>query len=100
MLEFHLRGRQIAVELIIVEYARLAGAKSIKEVARFPEVVTLRVIDVPQRYHEAFCAKMNVTVASVVPILEFVGKNIGIRRARGRFGREKNYFLCFFKTGG
>ncbi len=86
-LDFNLRSVvKVALELIIVEYNAIPGAARLSDVVSFPEFVhSLRVIQVPSKIHKAFCAKHQVSEASVVPVLEFVAKNIGIRRARGKF---------------
>lgn len=87
-MDYHLRSinTTVVLELIIVEYNALPGSKSVSDVIRFPEFLnSARVISVSSEVHKQVCSRFQVECNRVVPILEFVAKNIGIRRARGRF---------------
>ena len=76
----------IDVELIIVEYNRLPGAKRLRDVLTFPPSLnSVRIIDVGHEHHKRVCEQFGYDVDKVVPVMEFVAKNIGIRRARGRW---------------
>jgi hypothetical protein len=105
LLDFNLRSLSVALELIIVEYNPIPNAKAIADVIQIPENVSaVRIIQVPASVHIALCAHFGVEVDKVVPVLEFVAKNIGIRRSRGRFVLPMVchflvfFFVCFFLT--
>jgi hypothetical protein len=88
---------QLLVELVIVEWNPPKDRPYLKEVIRFPaksNYVSLRIIIVPFEIHIDFNVK--------VPLIEYIAKNTGIRRARGEFilcSNPDNYFpLSFFQA--
>jgi hypothetical protein len=70
----------IPVELIIVEWNPPQDLPPLKTVLLLPPAsknLTLRIITVPGEYHNRFDVK--------IPLIEYVAKNTGIRRAKGDF---------------
>jgi hypothetical protein len=85
------------VELVIVEWNPPKENLPLKDVISFPEklnYVSLRIITVPPEVHANFCAKF--------PLIEYIAKNTGIKRANGEFvlcTNPDNYFpLSFFQA--
>ncbi|MEN2993054.1 MAG: hypothetical protein ABDH91_05830 [Bacteroidia bacterium] len=75
---------EIPSELVLVEWNPPPDRKPLREVLKWPSAretkyLPRRIIRVPPEVHEA------VKGASNSPFFEFVGKNVGIRRARGQF---------------
>lgn len=77
---------QLPTELIIVNYNPLADKPSMYEAIQWPKnrhYLTIRIINVPNEIHEQYFNDPNIR--KPVPVFEYVGKNIGIRRAKGEF---------------
>jgi hypothetical protein len=79
-------GSSVELEIIIVEYNPVPGEKRLRDVIRIPKFVyKFRIIEVSNRYHRQVCRQFWFSHYYVVPVMEFVAKNIGIRRANGEF---------------
>lgn len=79
-----LTKNKIQSELIFVNYNPVDG-KPIEDFIQWPtsnEWVTVRIITVPPSQHKTIVSELG---NKDVPVLEYVAKNIGIRRARGKF---------------
>lgn len=75
------------LELIVVEWNPLANRAPLKDVIFQPTNLALRVITVPAEIHNS--------INHPTPVLEFYGKNVGIRRARGEFVLTTNPDIIF-----
>ena len=75
------------IELIVVEWNPLADRDALVEILPTTRWLTVRVITVP--------ADVHATLNSPMPVLEFLGKNTGIRRARGQFVLATNPDVLF-----
>ena len=67
-------------ELIIVEWNPLPDRPKLSEVLKWPEdsgPCTVRFIEVPPEIHKRF------KYSEQLPVFQMIGKNVGIRRARG-----------------
>jgi hypothetical protein len=71
------------IELVFIDYATPAGQPPLHEAFKLPVQLKGRVrfVQVPIEKHRELQKKYN----STVPFFEHIAKNIGIRRARGRF---------------
>jgi hypothetical protein len=72
----------LSVEFLIVEWNPPSDRPRLAEVIRIPEElgpVSVRIVEVPPEAHE------RLPNAEQMPIFQFIGKNAGIRRARGEF---------------
>jgi hypothetical protein len=81
------RARNISAEVVLVEWAPIAGREYLIDIARreVPAAAgCLRGYVVDSQYQAALTQNPNVV------FLEFVAKNVGIRRARGRFVLSTN----------
>jgi hypothetical protein len=69
------------LELVFVEWNPPAEKPSLASELRWPEPLPfpVRFIDVPREEHE------RLPNADVMPVFEFIAKNVGIRRARGEY---------------
>jgi hypothetical protein len=70
----------IPVEIVIVEWNPPQNRPMLREALSFSSTfkkLILRVITVPAEYHNRFGVK--------IPLIEYVAKNVGIRRAKGDF---------------
>lgn len=74
-------------ELIIVEWNPLHDRPSIEAILPAINALPTRIITVPNQEHERFGAAR--------PVLEFAGKNVGIRRSHGRFVLTTNPDIIF-----
>lgn len=81
----------LEAELIIVEWNPPPERPRLHQIVRRPEgcVFPLRYIEVPPPLHE------RLPRASVLPLFQMIGKNAGIRRARGRFVLATNIDIIF-----
>jgi hypothetical protein len=80
-----LTQQNIQSELIFVNYNPLDAEPPIESFITWPvsnDWVTLRIITVPRQIHEETVSKFDL---KDVPVLEYVAKNVGIRRAKGKF---------------
>jgi hypothetical protein len=84
------------VELVLVEWnppgenAKLAQSLDWRRLAS--SAVSVRIIEVPAELHKRF------SVASALPLLQMIGKNVGIRRARGEFVLCTNIDIIFSES--
>jgi hypothetical protein len=82
----------LSAELILVEWNPPAGRPPLSEALLWPKDLgpcRVRIIEVPpalhQRYHHA----------GALPLYQMIGKNAGIRRARGKFVLASNIDILF-----
>ncbi len=86
------RHYQLPIELVLVEWnpppdrPRLAEVLSWERQSEFCEI---RIIEVPSWLHQRF------NHAEVLPLFQMIGKNVGIRRARGEFILATNIDILF-----
>lgn len=76
------RKHGLRAELILVEWNPPLGRPPLKEVLEWPQdfgPTTVRIITVPPAVHAQF------PHADRLPLFQMIGKNVGIRRARGRY---------------
>ena len=85
------RRTGLDAEVIVVEWNPPPERRSVGSVLRlpFPSFCTYRFIDVPPEVHQ------RLRYADVVPLFETLAKNVGIRRARGRFVLATNIDIIF-----
>ena len=86
------RRYNIPSELIIVEWNPPAGRPPLAEALRWPAdsgPCEVRIITVPPEVHKRFEHGANL------PLYQMIGKNVGIRRARGRFILATNIDILF-----
>jgi len=85
-----LQKAEIGSEVIFVNYNPLSDKPPIEEFIDWPsstDKVNIRVITVPKEVHQQLTAD---GVRRPVPVLEYLGKNAGIRRAHGEFVLSMN----------
>jgi predicted O-methyltransferase YrrM len=75
------------IELVVVEWNPLDDRAPLKDVIVNTNNLNLRIITVPPKIH--------ATIGHPSPVLEFYGKNVGIRRARGEFVLTTNPDILF-----
>lgn len=83
---------QLAAELILVEWNPPSEKPPLAEAlswARSGEWAEARVITVPHTMHS------RLTYADRLPLFQMIGKNVGIRRARGEFVLATNIDILF-----
>jgi hypothetical protein len=78
------------IELIIVEWNPLKENKPLNKVIYKPKNFEVRVITVPKEIHD--------TLNTTIPVLEFYGKNVGLRRANGEFVLITNPDIIFTQS--
>jgi hypothetical protein len=78
-------------ELIVVEWNPPPDRPRLHELVRRPAgcAFALRYIEVPAEFHEG------LPNAHVLPLFQMIGKNVGVRRARGRFVLCTNIDIIF-----
>ncbi len=79
-------------ELIIVEWNPLPDRPGLAEVLKWPQdggPCAVRIIEVSPEIHQRF------RYADSLPLFQMIGKNVGIRRARGRFILATNIDILF-----
>lgn len=86
-LDYQVRNYPDLMELILVEWNPLGDQPPLKEVVFKTNNLDLRIITVPPEIHD--------TIGHPSPVLEFYGKNVGIRRARGEFVLVTNPDILF-----
>ena len=82
----------IPSELIIVEWNPPADRPRLAEVLRWPREpgpCTVRIVEVPAELHR------RLPHAAALPLYQMIGKNVGIRRARGKFILATNIDIVF-----
>jgi FkbM family methyltransferase len=88
----HARRHNIPSELIIVEWNPPADRPPLAEALRWPVdfgPCEVRFITVPPEIHSRYQHGANL------PLYQMIGKNVGIRRARGRFILATNIDILF-----
>jgi len=75
------------LELIIVEWNPLSDRPRIKDIIPPVQNLHIRVITVPQEVHE--------TLGASIPVLEWYGKNVGVRRSQGEYVLITNPDIIF-----
>jgi hypothetical protein len=86
------RRYQIPSELIIVEWNPPAGRPPLAEALRWPadtDPCAVRFVTVPPEIHNRY------RHAASLPLYQMIAKNVGIRRARGRFILATNIDILF-----
>jgi hypothetical protein len=95
---FHwLNHYKISSEIVFVNYNPLKDEAPIDEMITIPaatDLVNVREVTVTAEAHEKILAKY-ATVCKPVPVMEFIAKNIGIRRAKGEFVLATNADVIF-----
>ena len=82
----------LKAELILVEWNPPDRSLPLSEALNFPQSkgpCTIRIIQVPQDVH------MKLDHADKIPLFQMIGKNVGIRRARGKFILATNIDVLF-----
>jgi hypothetical protein len=85
------RGFRLQAELIIVEWNPPADRKRVGDLLRVPSDTPLavRIVEVPPDIHRT------LRHADVLPLFQMIAKNVGVRRARGRFILATNIDIIF-----
>jgi hypothetical protein len=94
---YWLNQHKISSEIVFVNYNPLSHQPSIATMIDFPTATdwaSVREIIVPTEIHEKIIAKY-ARVCKPVPVMEFIAKNIGIRRAQGEFVLATNADVIF-----
>ncbi|MDD1661626.1 MAG: hypothetical protein LUQ49_04085 [Methanomicrobiales archaeon] len=82
----------LPAELIIVEWNPPGDRESLAKALGFPtecRCLTIRIVTVPPEIHRRF------PNSDRIPLYQMIGKNVGIRRARGRFILATNIDILF-----
>jgi hypothetical protein len=77
------------MELVIVEWNPPTDRPRLADALAWPPYLAGRIITVPKEAHD------QVTQDNGMPVLEFFGKNVGIRRSRGNFTLVTNADIIF-----
>jgi len=83
---------KIPVELLLVEWNPPADRSSLHEALSWPapsDFFSARIITVPPEVHKKF------KHSEKLPLFQMIGKNVGIRRAKGRFILATNIDIIF-----
>ena len=86
------RRHALEIELIVVEWNPPSNRARLLEALvwpHFPNGFRLRIIEVPDEIHR------NLPNADKIALFEYLAKNVGIRRARGRFTLTTNPDVLF-----
>jgi hypothetical protein len=85
------RRTGLDAELVVVEWNPPADRARLESLLRRPEEcrLTLRFVEVPPELHQ------RLQHAEVLPLFQMIAKNVGIRRARGRFILATNIDIIF-----
>src|SRR5262245_21883850 len=85
------RRTGLDAEVIVVEWNPPADRPRVAELLRLPvrPACAYRFLDVPPELHDRF------QLAGVLPLFQMIGKNVGIRRACGRFVVATNVDIIF-----
>src|SRR3984885_12244475 len=86
------REHQISCELIFVEWNPPQDRVRLSEALHWPEDMgpcEVRIIEVPPDVHRRFAH------AEALPLYQMIAKNVGIRRARGKFVLVTNIDILF-----
>ena len=88
----HLRQTPAVVELLVVEWNPPPSRPRLRDALTWPRDLragTVRLIEVPSAVHE------QLPGSEKMPMYEYLAKNVGIRRARGRFVLATNPDLVY-----
>lgn len=94
-LHYWLSHYKIPSQIILVNYNPIPSAAPIEKMIDIPAAnqwVNTRIIEVPEAEHQKILAS---DVRRPVPVIEFVAKNIGIRRAEGKYVVATNADVIF-----
>ncbi len=82
---------RLPTELVLVEWTPPADRPRLAEVLRWPasEWCDVRIVEVPHRLHST------LEHSDRLPLFQMIGKNVGIRRARGEFVVATNIDILF-----
>lgn len=83
---------QLRAELILVEWNPPGDTPPLSQVLQFPKELkscVIRIICVPSNLHAQF------SHADQIPLFQMIAKNVGIRRARGKFVLATNIDILF-----
>jgi hypothetical protein len=85
------RRTRLDAEIIVVEWNPPADRPRVAELLRVPADApfAVRFVDVPSELHRM------LRYADVLPLFQMIAKNVGIRRARGRFVVATNIDIIF-----
>jgi hypothetical protein len=86
------RRYHLSSELIIVEWNPPSGRPALQDALQWPVdfgPCTVRFIEVPPQLHARY------RYAEALPLYQMIAKNVGIRRARGRFILATNIDILF-----
>jgi hypothetical protein len=86
------RRYMLSCELIIVEWNYPPDRPRLLQALKWPlkpDWCTIRIIGVPPEIHNSF------ENSDVIPLFQMIAKNVGIRRARGRFVLATNIDILF-----
>ena len=80
----------LSAELILVEWNPVSDRPPLRQVLSWPEgPCRVRIIEVPSEIHNRF------RHSDRIPLFQMIAKNVGIRRAKGRFVLATNIDLLF-----
>jgi hypothetical protein len=87
----HCRLTGLDAEVIVVEWNPPVDRARVQTLLRLPErhACVYRFIEVPRELHQ------RLRYADVLPLFQMIAKNVGIRRARGRFVLATNIDIIF-----
>ena len=89
-------GLGVVSELILVEWAPPADRSRLKDALTWPRVTrkhcAIRIIEVPPSVHAI------IPNPGKLPLLEYIGKNVGARRARGEYFLTTNPDVLFNRS--
>ena len=80
-----LEKHKVATEIVLVNWNPIENKPTLKESIKWVknrQYVAYRIITVPKEVHLQFCDQ---EVRKVLPLYEYLAKNVGIRRANGQF---------------
>ena len=86
-LDYQVRNYPNLIELVVVEWNPLADRAPLKDVLVKTNNLDIRIITVPAEVHDK--------IGHPSPVLEYYGKNVGIRRAKGQFVLTTNPDILF-----
>ena len=91
----HCERTGVAAELIIVEWNPPGEVKRLREVQDWSRPrgrLDVRIVEVPASFHD------RLHLADRLPFFQMIAKNVGIRRARGRFVVAANIDVIFSRA--
>ena len=86
-LDYQVRNYPDLIELVVVEWNPLVDRAPLKDVLVKTNNLDIKIITVPAEVHDK--------IGHPSPVLEYYGKNVGIRRARGQFVLTTNPDILF-----